>query len=106
MQTVRELEKIDISPSLIIPTLNQVQVSTNHTKKLKIREFISWSVCFGVVAGLTGLLKILNVGVTMEVVTSSLFYLSLGGLIYFISKIVSLSKNPLQNKAHEWHDLN
>ncbi|HEY2348407.1 MAG TPA: hypothetical protein VGH64_05300, partial [Puia sp.] len=65
-----------------------------------------WSVCFAVVCGLTGLLKYLKVGVTMDTITSALFYLSLAGLIYFITRIIMMSKSPVQLHSTNLHELN
>jgi hypothetical protein len=75
-------------------------------KKLKIREFISWSVCFSVVVLLTGLMKLLRVAITMEVITSTLFYLSLAALLFFISRIIKLSKTSLPVKRGHLPELN
>src|ERR1700719_4015807 len=104
MQTVRGQRIIDVSGAGFRTSPSQSQVS-NQENTLKIREFISWSVCFAVVAGLTGLLMYLNVGVTMESVTSILFYSSLAGLIYFVSKIILTPRKPVQ-MAHPRHELN
>jgi hypothetical protein len=49
---------------------------------------------------------ILKVGITMEAVTASLFSLSLGGLIYFIYRIVVLSKKPAPFDPAVPHKLN
>ena len=106
MQTIREQKSIDISPAGLRSSLSQAPVTTNQVKRLKIREFISWSVCFAVISGLTGLLKILKVGVTMDTVNSILFFGSLAGLIYFISRIISLSRNPLPLNSNSLHELN
>jgi len=96
MQTVHKQNMI--SPGYN-SSFSRIPDPANQAKRLKIREFISWSVCFATIAGLTGLMKILKVGVTMDTVTSGLFYLSLLGLIFFISKIISASKNPVQLKS-------
>jgi hypothetical protein len=104
MQTVREQEMV--SPAGFNSPLSQTPVSANQTKRLKIREFVSWSVCFTVVSLLTGLMKFMKVGVTMESVNSGLFYLSLAGLIYFISRIVVILKNPIRMNHHLRHELN
>jgi predicted membrane channel-forming protein YqfA (hemolysin III family) len=105
MQTVRE-KAIDTSPAQFGSGLSQSPSSHDQEKRLKIREFISWSVCFAVVCGLTGLLKILQIGVTMNTVTSALFYLSLGGLIYFVTRIILISRNPVRLHANNLHELN
>jgi hypothetical protein len=105
MQTVRGQKIIDVSATGFRTSPSQSPVS-NQENTLKIREFISWSVCFAVVAGLTGLLMYLNVGVTMESVTSILFYLSLAGLIYFVSKIILTSRKPVPMNTRTLHELN
>jgi hypothetical protein len=105
MQTVREQKIIDVSAAGFRTSPSQSPVS-NQENTLKIREFISWSVCFAVVAGLTGLLMYLNVGVTMESVTSILFYSSLAGLIYFVSKIILTSRKPVHMNTRTLHELN
>jgi hypothetical protein len=106
MQTIREPKTIDISPTGFKSNFPTSPVSPNQLKRLKIREFISWSVCFAVVCGLTGLLKFLNVGITMGPVTSTLFYLSLAGFIYFVTRIIRISKNPVALNTHNLHELN
>lgn len=92
MQTILGQKAVTISPSSFISGSSEVPASANQINRLKIREFISWGVCFGVVTLLTGLLKVLRVGITMEPVTSILFYLSIVGLAYFISKAIRLSR--------------
>jgi hypothetical protein len=106
MQTVREQNAIDISPACHNSPINPGPVSPDQVKKLKIREFISWSVCFAVISALTGLMKVLKVGVTMDTVTSILFFISLSGLIFFISRIVSLSRNPVPPNPPSRNELN
>ena len=59
-------------------------------RKLQIRDAVSWSVCFGVVAMLTGALLLYNIGVTMSTVTSLLFYFSLAGFIFFVARAILL----------------
>lgn len=63
------------------------QISAN---RLKIKESISWSICFAVVAGVTGALLVYKIGVTMSFVTSILFYFSLLGFVVFIARTVRL----------------
>jgi hypothetical protein len=106
MQTIREPKTNDISPTRVISSNTTVQLSANQTKKLKIREYISWSVCFVIISGLTGLMKLLKIGVTMDSVTSILFFLSLGGLTYFISKIYLFSRNPVRTNSKILQELN
>ena len=106
MQTVREQNGKGISPAGYKTYQSQAPVSANQEKLLKIREFRSWSVCFSVIVLLTGLLKFLKLGITMETVTSGLFYTSLCGLVYFIYRIVSLSRTPVQLISKTPHELN
>jgi hypothetical protein len=106
MQTVRGQKIIDISTSGFRSTFSQVPVSANQAKRLKIKEFISWSVCFGLVTVLTGLMKFLKTGLTMDSVTSILFFSSLAGLVYFVYKIVLVYRHPEQMNTHPLHELN
>ncbi|MDP4132284.1 MAG: hypothetical protein Q8918_00840 [Bacteroidota bacterium] len=59
-------------------------------KKLQIRDCVSWSICFGIICLLTGALLLYKIGITMSGVTSLLFYFSLAGLIFFVSKAFRL----------------
>jgi hypothetical protein len=104
MQTARGHKMI--SATGFSSTFSQSPVSTNQAKRLKIREFMSWSVCFGIVTALTGLIKYLKVGITMDTITTILFFLSLSGLIYFVSRIFLLSKTPVQVDSRGLHELN
>src|SRR4051812_8764345 len=83
MHTVQEND-LGMSPIRYNSGFPQTADSLRKEKRLKIREFISWAACFAVVSGITGLMKFLKVGVTMDSVNSALFYLSLAGLAYFI----------------------
>jgi len=108
MQTVREQNGKGISVSGYRPYQNPTQtpVSVEQVKRLTISEFKSWSACFVVIALLTGLLKILKLAVTMETVTSILFYGSLAMLAFLIFRIRSLSGNPVPFKGDNLHELN
>ena len=106
MQTVHEQSRMETPSARFRPSHSQAPASENQVKKLKIREFISWSVCFAIVAGLTGLLKLLKVGVTAESITSTLFYISILALGWFVFRIVTLSRNPVQVKSSTLHELN
>ena len=97
---------IDISPSGIKSSFSQVPVNPNQEKRMKIREFVSWSVCFAVISGLTGLMLILNVGITVASITSILFYSSLAGLAYCISRIIQLYRDSVQLNNKQIHELN
>jgi len=105
MQTFRR-NNVDISPVQLNAGFSQHPVPPVREKRLKIKEFLSWAACFAVIAGLTGLLKYLNVGITMDTVTSSLFYLSLAGLVYFIARIVILSRSRVEIHSSNLHELN
>jgi hypothetical protein len=105
MQTFRR-NNVDISPLQFNAGLSQQTGSPIREKTLKIKEFISWATCFAVISGLTGLLKYLKVGITMDVITSALFYLSLAGLIYFIARIIMLSRSRIQVHSKNLHELN
>ena len=105
MQTFRR-NNVDISPLQFNAGFSQQTGSPIREKTLKIKEFISWATCFAVISGLTGLLKYLKVGITMDTVTSALFYLSLAGLIYFIARIIMLSKSRIQIHSNNLHELN
>ena len=106
MQTLREQGRIDLSNSGFQTSQSRPTVTADPENRLKIKEFTSWSVCFGIVTALTGLLKYLKVGVTMDSITSVLFYTSLFALAYFIYRIISLSRNPAQVKRNNYHELN
>ena len=73
----------------------------NQIKSLKISEFKSWSVCFGIICALTGLLMYLQVGITMESVTVGLFFFALAGMLVSIYKLVNVFREPatLQTKT-------
>ncbi len=105
MQTFRR-NNVDISPVQFNAGFSQQPVPPIREKALKIKEFISWAACFAVISGLTGLLKYLKVGVTMDSVTSSLFYLSLAALIYFVTRIVMLSRTQVKIHSKNLHELN
>ena len=106
MQTILE-EKIEgshISAFKSLASYNQSLV--NPEKRQKLKEYISWSICFGIISFLTGLLKFLKVGVTMDSVTSIFFYFSLVGVSYFVYKSFSLSKSNLRGNSSTFHGLN
>ena len=105
MQTIDDQKKL-ISKTTFGPAPTPDSVSSGESKKLKIREFIYWSACFAVISGITGLMKILQVAITMEAITSTLFYLSVAGLVFFISRIIVISRAPASFKGNSRHDLN
>jgi hypothetical protein len=114
MQTVRSHSKlIDTSLSGYNSPHSQIPDPSGQIKKLKISELKSWSVCFSIISILTGLLMYMRLGVTMENITSVLFFFALSGLIYSIYRIVKLSKDsaapvskPLPLDAKPLHELN
>jgi hypothetical protein len=107
METIHgQSRMIKTSSTDIKSTFSRIPNALDSLKALKIREFISWSVCFAIVSALTGLILFLKVGVTMETVTASLFYGSLAGLIYFISRIIILSRTPSTVAHSTAHELN
>jgi hypothetical protein len=105
MQTVRKQNLITPGYS---SSFSKVQIPESQSKGLKIREFISWTICFAIVTALTGLLKFLKIGITMDTVTSTLFYLSLFGAGFFICRIILISTSKTQTalKESNLHELN
>ena len=106
MPTIRHWERKIFTPSSFIPASVGTKLTIDQSKGLKIREFISWAVCFGIVTMLTGFLKILNIGVTMEPVTSIFFYSSLAGLAYFAAKAFRLSRTVTPQQPADLVRLN
>ena len=100
MHTIRGQKTIDTSQTGFRTSFSTDPVSSDYVKRLKIREFISWSICFAIITVITGLLKYLKIGITMDTVTSILFYFSIAGLGWFIYKIYSLSKYPVRGNNH------
>ena len=105
MQTFRR-NNVDISPVQFNAGFSQQPIPPIREKTLKIKEFISWAACFAVISGLTGLMKFLKVAITMDTVTSALFYLSTAGFIYFITRIIVLSRSHVQVHSSNLHELN
>jgi hypothetical protein len=106
METVRGQRRFRIQSSGLSPSYSKTSSPENQVIKLKIREFIAWLVCFSVITSLTGLMKFLKLAVTVESITTTLFYLSIFAVAYFIYRIVSLSRNPVQLKSETLHELN
>jgi len=88
----KEARLIDIShsPKEIIKSDTYSGESSN---RLKIRESVSWAICFAIIAGITGALLAYKIGVTMSDITSILFYFSLLGLVAFVARAVRLSRS-------------
>lgn len=106
MQTIHGEKIQNIGLSAFNGIVSPAAVMANQAKKLKIREYISWSACFGVIFILTGLLKFLKVGVAMDMVTSAFFYLSILGLSCFVYKIISFPKSYVEKETADFHNLN
>jgi hypothetical protein len=107
MQTVSDnARRIDISSNNFPSTYPSIPDPTRQIRKLKISEFKSWTVSFGIISFLTGMLMYLKVGVTMETVTASLFFLSLAGMIFYVYKLILLSREPARLESNTRHDLN
>lgn len=85
----QEARVIDISQSGKA-TFTHSPSSGLPARKLQIRESVSWSICFAIVAGITGALLIYKIDVTMSQVTSILFYLSLAGLVFYVVRAIRL----------------
>jgi hypothetical protein len=103
MQTVREQNMI--APGFGT-SISNVPVPDSQLKRLKIREFGSWAACFGVIAGLTGMIKIMKIGITMDSVTSAMFYSSLLALAFCVYRIISLVRMPVSLSGNQRHELN
>jgi hypothetical protein len=106
METVRGQRRAEIQSSGFTPSYSKTPVSENQVNHLKIREFISWLVCFTVIGCLTGIMKFLKLGITAESITSALFYISVLAVAYFTYRIISLSRNPVPLKSGKLHELN
>jgi hypothetical protein len=107
MQTVREeAQVIEISQNGFNSSFNGKTIGKDQAKRLKISEFKCWTASFAVISLLTGALIYLKVGVTMETITTSLFFLSLGGLIYSVYQLIHLSRTPRTYSHSNVHQLN
>lgn len=87
-------------------SVSNVPAPDPHSKRLKIRELFSWAACFGVIAGLTGMIKIMKIGITMDSVTSAMFYFSLLALAFCIYRIINLSRTSITLAGSQRHELN
>jgi len=108
MQTAREQFRKAASAAGYRPyqTPAEAMVSENQLKRVKMNEFRSWTVCFSIIVLLTGLMKVLKLGVTMESLNSILFYGSLGALAYLIYRMRTFPKASAQLKNNALHELN
>jgi hypothetical protein len=88
------------------PVFSAPDAPLSTDKKLQIRESISWSICFALVAGLTGALLVYKIGVTMSAVTSVLFYFSLLGLAAFVARIIVLLRSRVMIPHAKAQQLN
>jgi hypothetical protein len=88
----QETRLIDLSRSAkkIVKTESESIASAN---RLKMRESISWAICFAVVAGITGALLLYKIGITMSLITSILFYFSLLGFVAFVARAIRLFRS-------------
>jgi hypothetical protein len=91
-QQSQEARIVDISQSGK-SLFKSVPTPSASTKRLQIRESVSWSICFAIVAAITGALLIYKIGVTMSVVTFIMFYFSLAGVAFFIAKLIRLYRS-------------
>jgi len=73
--------------------------SLHAVNRLKIRDSISWSICFAIVASITGGLLVYRIGVTMSLVTSILFYFSLLGFVAFVARAIHLHRSGDEHVA-------
>jgi hypothetical protein len=106
MQIIRDEKLGGIHVSAFKSPASKNSYPTKPGKSLIQNENISWFICFVIVSFLTGMLKFLKVGVTMDSVTSVIFYFSLIGVLYFLYKILFTPKvNPPKNTGH-LHSLN
>jgi hypothetical protein len=106
MQILREEKTDEIRASAFKSPASLNSLPAKPTKSLIRNENISWLICFGIVSILTGMLKFLKVGITMDTITSVFFYISLIGVFYFFYKILSASKINPQKSAGSFHGLN
>jgi hypothetical protein len=107
MQTISNNARgIDTSPNVVPTQYPGVPDPVSQIRRLKISEFKSWTVCFGIISFLTGMLMYLKIGVTMETVTASLFFLSLTGMIFYIYKLILLTRVPARLESNPRHELN
>ncbi len=88
----QEARIVDISQSGK-SLFKSVPTASASTRRLQISESISWSICFAIVAAITGALLVYKIGVTMSVVTFIMFYFSLAGLAFFIAKLIRLHRS-------------
>jgi len=108
MQTVREPNEKS-GPGLPYRTYQHAApqaVSQDQEKRLKMNELKSWMACFLLIFVITGTLKVLSLGITMESVTSLFFYGSLAALIYLSFRFRSLYRKPVSYSAQGLHELN
>lgn len=73
--------------------------SLSSVNRLKIKESISWSICFAIVAAITGALLVYRIGVTMSLVTSILFCFSLLGFVAFVARAIRLYRSGDEKAA-------
>ncbi len=106
MQILREEKTGEIRASAFKSPASPISFQAKPGKSLIKNENISWLICFGIVSFLTGMLKFLKVGVTMDTVTSVFFYTSLIGVVYFIYKLFATPKISPRENTGSFHSLN
>jgi hypothetical protein len=106
MQILREEKIGEIRASAFKSPASLNSFPAKPAKSLIKNENIAWLICFGIVSFLTGMLKFLKVGVTMDTVTSVFFYISLIGVFYFLYKLFSAPKNNHRENTGPFHSLN
>ncbi|HSZ31749.1 MAG TPA: hypothetical protein VK772_00485 [Puia sp.] len=106
MQILHEEKTGEIRTSAFKSPASLNSFAAKPSKSLIKNENISWLICFGIVSFLTGMLKFLKLGVTMDTVTSVFFYVSSIGVFYFLYKIFSAPKTSPAKNAGSFHSLN
>jgi hypothetical protein len=106
MQILREEKTGEIGVSAFKSPASLNSLPAKPSKSSIRNENISWLICFGIVSILTGMLKFLKVGVTMDTVTSVFFYISLLGVFYFFYKLLSAPKISSRENTGSFHGLN
>jgi hypothetical protein len=106
MQILREEKTSETHASAFKSPASLNSFPSKPAKSLIKNENIAWLICFGIVSFLTGMLKFLKVGVTMDTVTSVFFYISLIGVFYFLYKLFSAPKRNHRENTGPFHSLN
>ncbi len=64
-------------------------------QKTKKRDAFSFSICFAIIAALTGAMLYARVAVTVSMFTSGLFYISLVGMVAFAARATLLARRTI-----------